>query len=155
MDNLTMLHFSSFHPKHIKIAIPYGQARCIHRICPDEEERDGHLKALKDALIGTGYDAQLIDRQFRCAAVKNHNDLLRRQTWDTFDRVPFVVQYFQGVEKLRNDLCSLQHVINDYERLAKIFAMPPLLAFKQRPNLKQTIVCSNLSSFQDSIDHNT
>eukprot|EP00061_Rhincodon_typus_P014239 g41146.t1 len=51
MDNVTMLNFSSFHPKHIKIAIPYGQALCIHRTCSDEEERDGHLKVLKDALI--------------------------------------------------------------------------------------------------------
>eukprot|EP00061_Rhincodon_typus_P007654 g29572.t1 len=64
-DNFTMLHFSGFHPKHFKIAIPYRQALRTHRICSDEEECDGHLKMLKDTLIGTGYDAQLIDRQFR------------------------------------------------------------------------------------------
>eukprot|EP00061_Rhincodon_typus_P005007 g23952.t1 len=81
-DNLTMLHFSSFHPKHVKKSIPYGQTLCIHRICSDEEERDRHLKVLKDALTGTGYDAQLIDRQFRHVTAKNHNDLLRRQTKD-------------------------------------------------------------------------
>eukprot|EP00061_Rhincodon_typus_P015304 g42910.t1 len=79
-DNLTMLHFSSFYPKHVKTAIPYGQALRIHRICSDEEERDGHLKVLKDAPIGTGYDAQLINCQFQCATVKNRNDLLRRKT---------------------------------------------------------------------------
>eukprot|EP00061_Rhincodon_typus_P007778 g29804.t1 len=44
MDNLMMLHSSSFHPKHIKTAIPYGQALRIYRICSDEEEQDGHLK---------------------------------------------------------------------------------------------------------------
>ncbi|XP_072422902.1 uncharacterized protein [Chiloscyllium punctatum] len=62
--NLTMLHFSSFHPKHIKTAIPYGQALRTHQICSDEEECDRHLEVLKDALTRTGYDAQLIDRQF-------------------------------------------------------------------------------------------
>eukprot|EP00061_Rhincodon_typus_P004265 g22159.t1 len=61
MDNLMVLHFSGFHPKHIKTAIPYEQALRIHRICSDEEERDGHLKVLKDTLKGIGYDAQLID----------------------------------------------------------------------------------------------
>eukprot|EP00061_Rhincodon_typus_P016609 g44917.t1 len=66
-DNLTMLHFSSFHPKHVKEAIPYRPALRIHRICSDEEEHDGHLKILKDALIRMGYDAQLIDFQLRCA----------------------------------------------------------------------------------------
>ncbi|XP_067832584.1 uncharacterized protein [Heptranchias perlo] len=113
MDNLTMLHFSSFHPNHVKEAIPYGQALRIHRVCSDEEERDGHLQTLKDALVRTGYDARLIDRQFRRATAKNRIDLLRRLTWDATNRVPFVVQYFPGAEKLRHVLRSLQHVIND------------------------------------------
>eukprot|EP00061_Rhincodon_typus_P011291 g36196.t1 len=64
MDNLTMLHFSSFYPKHMKTAIPFGQVFHIHRICLDEEE-DEPVKVEKDTLNGSGYDAQLIDRQFR------------------------------------------------------------------------------------------
>eukprot|EP00061_Rhincodon_typus_P017819 g46692.t1 len=109
MDNLMTLHFSSFHSKHIKTAIPYGQALCIHRICSDEEASNGHLKVLKDTLIGIGYNAQLIDHQFQHATARNHIDLLRRQTRDRTDRVPFVIQYFLGVEKLRHVLRSLQH----------------------------------------------
>ncbi|XP_072371520.1 uncharacterized protein [Scyliorhinus torazame] len=130
-DNLTMLHFSSFHPKHIKEAIPYGQALRIHRICSDEEERNRHLQTLKDALVRTGYAARLIDRQFQRATARNRTDLLRRQTWDTTDRIPFVVQYFPGAEKLRHLLHSLQHVIDEDEHLAKVIPTPPLLAFKQ------------------------
>ncbi|XP_072446725.1 uncharacterized protein [Chiloscyllium punctatum] len=135
-DNLTMLHFSSFHPKHIKTAIPYGQALRIHRICSDEEERDGHLEGLRDALTRTGYDAQLIDCQFRRATARNRNDLLRRQTRAATDRVPFVVQYFPGAEKLCHVLRDLQHIINEDEHLTKTFPTPPLLTFKQLPNLK-------------------
>eukprot|EP00061_Rhincodon_typus_P003019 g19088.t1 len=71
------------------------------------------------------------------------------------DRVPFVVQYFLGVEKLCHVLCSLQHIIDDNEHFAKIFPTPPLLAFKQLPNLKQTIVRSKLPSLQYNINHNT
>eukprot|EP00061_Rhincodon_typus_P006029 g26224.t1 len=70
------------------------------------------------------------------------------------DRVPFIVQYFLGAEKLRHVLCSLQHVIDVDEHLAKIFRTSPLLAFKQSPNLKQTFVRSKLPSLQDNIDHN-
>eukprot|EP00061_Rhincodon_typus_P002060 g16512.t1 len=151
-----MLHFYCFHPKHIKEVIPYAQALLVHCICSDEEEHDGHLKMLKDALIGTGYNAQLIDRQFRRATVKNRNDLLRTQTWDISDRVPFIVQYFPRTEKLRHAPRSLQHIIDDNEHLTKIFPTPPLLTFKQLPNLKQTIVRSKLpSSLQYNIDHNT
>eukprot|EP00061_Rhincodon_typus_P001375 g14624.t1 len=149
-----MLHFSSFQLKHVKEAIAYGQALHICRICSDKEERNRHLRMLKDALIRTGYDAQLINCQFRYAIAKKHNDLLRNQTWDTTNRVPFVVQYFPGAEKLHHVLRSLQHVIDDDKHLTKIIPMPPLLTFKQPPNLKQAIVRSKLSSLQDNIKHN-
>eukprot|EP00061_Rhincodon_typus_P017849 g46740.t1 len=99
-DNLTMLHFPSFHPKHIKTAIPYGQAPYIREICLVEEEHDRNLK-------------------FQHATVKNRSELLTRQTRDMSDRVLFIIQYFLGVEKLH----CLQHIIDDDEHLAKIFPM--------------------------------
>eukprot|EP00061_Rhincodon_typus_P017164 g45738.t1 len=71
------------------------------------------------------------------------------------ERVPFVVQYFPRAEKLRYVLCSLQHVIDDNECLAKAISMLPFLAFKQPPNLKETIICSKLPSLQENSDRNT
>lgn len=102
-----------------------------------------------------GYDARLINRQFQRATAKDRNTLLRRQTRDTTDRVPFVVQYFPGAEKLRHLLRSLQHVIDDDEHLAKAIPTPPLLAFKQPPNLKQTIIRSKLPNLQENSNHDT
>eukprot|EP00061_Rhincodon_typus_P015402 g43054.t1 len=69
---------------------------------------------------------------------------------------PFVIQYFPGVGRLHHVLRSLQHIINDNEHLAKIIPMLPLLAFKQPPNLKQTIVPANYPAFRTSttIPHN-
>eukprot|EP00061_Rhincodon_typus_P007865 g29972.t1 len=144
-----MLHFSSFHHKHIKITSPYGQALHIHRVCSNKEKHDGHLTMLMDSLIRMGYDAQLINHQFRRATAKNHNDLLRRET----SRVPFIIQHFPRVEKLHHVLHSLQHIINDDEHFTKIFPTPSLLTFKQPPSLKQTIVCSKLNSLEVNINH--
>eukprot|EP00061_Rhincodon_typus_P006940 g28086.t1 len=110
---------------------------------------------VKNTLIRTGYHAQLIDHQFRHATAKNRDDLLRRQTQDTTVRVPFIVQYFPRAEKLHHVLRSLQYDIEDDKHLAKIIPTPPLLTFKQPPNLKQTIICSKLPSLQDNINHNT
>ncbi|XP_072414138.1 uncharacterized protein [Chiloscyllium punctatum] len=108
------------------------------------------LEVLRDALIRTGYDAQLLNCQFQSATARNHNDLLRRQACAATNRVSFIVQYFPGAEKLRPVLRDLQHIINEDEHLAKTFSPPSLLAFKQRPNLKQIIVCSKLPGFQDN-----
>eukprot|EP00061_Rhincodon_typus_P004318 g22286.t1 len=76
-------------------------------------------------------------------------------TRDTSDRVPFVIQYFPGAEKLHHVLRTLQHIIDDNEHLTKIIPMPPLRAFKQPPNLKQTIVCRKRHSLQENSNHNT
>eukprot|EP00061_Rhincodon_typus_P004817 g23490.t1 len=103
----------------------------------------------------TLYTSYIDDIFFLWTHVKNRNDPLRRQTRDKSDRVSFVVQYFPGAEKLHHVLRSLQHFINDDEHLAKIFPTPPLLTFKQLPNLTQTIVCSKQPSLQDNIDHNS
>eukprot|EP00061_Rhincodon_typus_P007536 g29318.t1 len=86
--------------------------------------------------------------------MKNRNNLLRRWTQDMTDRVPFVIQYFPGAEKLHYVLRRRQHVIDDDEQFAKIIPMPPLLGFKQLPSFKQTIVRSKLPSLQDNIDYN-
>eukprot|EP00061_Rhincodon_typus_P017129 g45688.t1 len=53
---------------------------------------------------------------------------------------------------LGDGVCYL-HIVDDDEHLAKIFPMPPLLTFKQPPNLKQTIDRSKLPSLQDNVDH--
>eukprot|EP00061_Rhincodon_typus_P003304 g19766.t1 len=50
---------------------------------------------------------------------------------------------------------SLQHINDDDENLTNMFSTPPLLTFKQLPNLRQTIVRSQLPTFQGNIDHNT
>eukprot|EP00061_Rhincodon_typus_P010450 g34755.t1 len=83
---------------------------------------------------------------------KNYNNLGGGRPQDMTDRVPFIIQYFPRAEKLCHVLRSLQHVI-DNEHLSKIFPHPVLLAFKQLPNVKQTVVHSKLTSLQDNIDH--
>eukprot|EP00061_Rhincodon_typus_P011409 g36389.t1 len=101
----------------------------------------------------TLYIRYIDDIFFLWTHATNHNVLLRRQTWDMTDRVTFDIQYIPRVEKLRHVLRSLQHI--DDEHLAKIVPMSPLLAFKQPPNLQQTIARSKLPSLQSDTDHNT
>ena len=70
------------------------------------------------------------------------------------DRVPFIVQHFLGAEKQRHFLWNLQHVIDVGEHLTRAIPTPPLLAFRQPHNLKQTIVHGKLPSLQENSDHN-
>jgi hypothetical protein len=144
-DNLTMLHSSSFHPRHVKEAIPYGQALRIHRICTEESDRDQHLNTLRSALIRNGYDTQLITRQFRRAISQDRSTLLtRNQRHTTEPRIPFVVTYFPGADNLRKTLRRFQHLIDDDPYLSQVLPSPPILAVRQPPNLKKILVRSKL-----------
>eukprot|EP00061_Rhincodon_typus_P006766 g27753.t1 len=90
------------------------------------------------------YNSQLIEHQFRHATAKTCNDLLRRQTWDTTDRIPFVIKYFPGAEKLCHVLRSFQQIIDDNEHLAKIFPTPP----NNRQILNRPLFAANYSAFK-------
>eukprot|EP00061_Rhincodon_typus_P014512 g41572.t1 len=59
------------------------------------------------------------------------------------EEVVLLWHYCPRAEKLRHVLRSLQHVIVDDERHAKIIPTPLLLALKQPPNFKQTIIRRN------------
>ena len=148
-DNITFLRHSSFHPRHVKEAIPYGQALRIHRICSQTAERDKHLQILKDALLRSEYDARLIDKQFRRATLQPRALLLNTERTETTPRVPFVTQYFPGAEKLRPIIRNLQHLLDNDDRLSKAVPDSPILAFRQPANLKQLIIRSKLPSQPD------
>ena len=146
-DNPQMLHSTSFHPRHVKDAIPYGQALRISRICSDNKDRDRHLLELQNTLQRSGYRGESIRRQFTKATRQRREDLLtRRQDNAKSDRVPFVATYFPGAEKLRRGLRRFQHLLEEDERLAKALPAPPVLAFRQPPNLRRLLVKSKFHS---------
>jgi len=146
-DNITMLHSTSFHPKHVLNSIPYGQAIRIHRICSDENDRDTHLNTLRSAFLRSGYDAGLVNRQFHRATQRDRKELLTRNNrTDSEPRVPLVVTYFPGADKLRTTLRPTQHLIDNDPYLRRVLPLPPLLAIRQPQNLKQTLVRSKLPS---------
>eukprot|EP00061_Rhincodon_typus_P019058 g48499.t1 len=107
---------------------------------------------------------QLFCKEYRINIVAEHPGIAKTMMQNSDYRHFDFVTSFNGIdvlehpelriEKLRYVFRSLQHVIDDNKPLAKIIPVPPLFAFKQLPNLKQTIIHSKLPSFQDNIDHN-
>ena len=148
-DNPQMLHSSSSHPRHVKDAIPYGQALRIHRICSDTRDREKHLLELQNILQRSGYQGENIRRQFSKATSHKREELLvRRDRQADSDRVPFVATYFPGAEGLRRGLKRFQHLLDNDERLAKALPSPPILAFRQPPNLRRLLIRSKFHSME-------
>eukprot|EP00061_Rhincodon_typus_P009621 g33259.t1 len=118
-----------------------------------------HIWFLNNFVYQSNYVKGLVDIHtkvpliFTAPQLKSYNDLLGRQTQDTTDRDPFIIQYFPGVEKLRHVLHRLTYVIDDNKHLTKVIPMPPLLIFKQPPNHYRPLLAGNC--VQQNIDHNS
>ena len=50
-DRQNYLHFKSVHPPFLKKTIPYSQALCISKICPETNEMTKYLAQLKEAFL--------------------------------------------------------------------------------------------------------
>lgn len=60
-DSKQYLLFSSCHPKHTRINVPYNLAKRICTIIPNTELRDRRLFELKTSLLERGYPVQIIE----------------------------------------------------------------------------------------------
>ncbi|OCT84254.1 hypothetical protein XELAEV_18022402mg [Xenopus laevis] len=125
------LMYDSFHPNHTKHSTIYSQALQYIRICLDTAERNHHLKTLKADFI-RGYNPIIVDQYIHRAIRIPRSHLLQYKQNSEINRT---------VRKIARDL---QGTFHKDERLKRIFPDPPLLAFRQPPNLNLLITRSAL-----------
>ncbi|OCT61056.1 hypothetical protein XELAEV_18047084mg [Xenopus laevis] len=125
--------------------IIYSQALRYNRICSDTSERDQHLETLRKDFIDRGYNPRVIDHNIHRATKVSRSQLLKyKQKRDT-DRVPLVTTYNPQLKALRKIARELQGTLEKDNRQHTIFPDPPLLAFRQPPNLRKLLIRSSLS----------
>ncbi|OCT80588.1 hypothetical protein XELAEV_18027402mg [Xenopus laevis] len=137
--------YDSFHPDHTKHSIIYSQALWYNCICLDTTERNHHhLKTLKADFINRDYNPIIVDQYIHAATRIPRTHLLQYKQEPEINRVPLVVTYNPQLRTLRKIARDLQGILHKDERLKSIFPDPPLLAFRQPPNLKSLITRSAL-----------
>lgn len=145
-DRCSYLHSSSFHPQHTKRAIIHSQAIRYHRICSDPEDRDKHLRTLADSFHKKGYKDKTINNSINTALKTRRENLLQYTEKKTNNRVPLVTTYNPALEGIKKIIKDLQPIITEDETLKGIFQQPPLLAFRQPPNLRHKLISRKLHS---------
>ncbi|OCT85961.1 hypothetical protein XELAEV_18024132mg [Xenopus laevis] len=144
-DKPSYLMYDSFHPDHMKHAIIYSQVLRYNRICSDTSERDQHLETLRKDFIDRGYNPRVIDHNIHRATKVSRSQLLKYKQKRETNRVPLVTTYNPQLKALRKVARELQVTLQKDKRLHTIFPDPPLLVFRQPPNLQKLIIRSSLS----------
>ena len=93
------LDFESNHPQPCRTSIPYSQALRIVERCSNPQECEDHLSNLKEKLTERNYPADLIDKQFDKARVKDRKSLIfkeRNKNKKNNKKVRFIVTHNQS-----------------------------------------------------------
>ncbi|OCT61899.1 hypothetical protein XELAEV_18047931mg [Xenopus laevis] len=118
---------------------------CVFLFLSDTTERNHHLKTLKADFINRGYNPRIVDKHIYRAPRISRSQLLLYKEKPEINWMPLVVTYNPKLKTVRKTDRDLQGTLNTDESLKNIFPDPPLLAFRQSPNLKKLITRCALS----------
>jgi len=137
---------SSFHPPHTKRAVVYSQALRYSRICSNTEYRNTELTKLNKAFSSLGYNQQTVQSEINRAKEIPRENLLTYKDRTKLERIPLVVNYNPTLHKVKKISRELQNVLNEDTVMKGLFPQPPIIAYRQPPNRKRTLVRSRLES---------
>ena len=140
----TYLHPTSSHPPHIFASIIFSQALRYKRICSDKEELNLQLTTLKNAFTALGYKPKTVKNQIIKAMSIPREALLKYQTKLESYRTPLVLTYHPYLRPINKIVKNLQPLLNKDPYLNQIFPAPPLISYRQPPNLKLLLTSASL-----------
>ena len=128
-----------------KKSLAYSLGLRIKRICESEADYKKHRSDLKLHLRKRGYSGREIERQLQKIDKMDREELLHKESKrQRNDRVPLVITYSKSLPDIRGILRKHQDTLYMSERMQKVFAKPPLLAFRRDKN-----ICDTTGPWQD------
>ena len=138
-DRKKYLHSKSEHPNSTKKGIPYSQALWFNKICYNRSDLHNNYKRLLNMLAKRGNNKTGTTTQINRAISVPRNELLNKIKTSNSERSPFTVTNNRILPDLKKIIDKNWHILQIEPKLKKIFAEPPILAFKRNKNLKDII----------------
>ena len=133
--------FSSCHPLHTKLGILKSQFLRIRRICSENSSYVRNALTMKNHFLEREFRESDIDKCMAEVFKLDRIMLLETKTTPrTNEKTPCVVTYSPAIRKLPEILHKNYHIIESMDA----FKEPPLVAYKKLPNLKNSIVRSDI-----------
>lgn len=145
-DRCQYLLPSSCHPRHITRNIPYSLAYRLVRICSEKETLFKRFEELKEFLLSRNYHTSVIDPAITRASLIPRSEALKKVEPISNNKVVFAVDYHPALPSLTNILKSSWSLMIKDQYLRKIFAHPPMVAYRRTPrtSLRELLVQARL-----------
>jgi hypothetical protein len=141
-DKVQYLLPSSCHPSHIFKSIPYSLALRLVRICSTKELLNKRLEELKT--LSRKYSKNIINSAFTKIKTLDRNKLLERRQNKTNNRVVLAITFNPKLPSVSQIIKKHWKSLTKDPLMKKVFPLPPMLAFKQPPNLRKMLVRAKL-----------
>ena len=140
-DRNQYLLTSSCHPAHTTQNIPFSLALRIVRICSLPEDREKRFSELKTLLLNRNYKPGIIENAIERARKIPRQEALKRVNRPKNSKRPvFVVNYDPRLPSISQIIGRHWRTMKQDPYLAEIFPLPPLVAYKRPPNIKDKII---------------
>ena len=134
-DTHQNLNWTSCHPRHTKISIPYSLALRLRRICSDNHFFEKRACELHNILLEQGYKNKLIKECIMKARRTSRHEAIINRPISSTDHVPLVVTYNPALPNLHSILKEHHQIVLTSSKAQAIFKEPPLVAYRRRRNL--------------------
>ena len=145
-DKIQYLLPTSCHPSHIFTNIPFSLALRLVRICSTTDLLKKRFSELTDMLISRCYNKNVVLAAIQKAGGVNRSDALKKVVKVKSDRVILAVRYHPCLTSISTTVKTHWNTLIQDPIMKKIFAKPPMLAFKQPPNLRSLLVRAKLAT---------
>lgn len=144
-DRNTYLHYSSFHPKHLKDNLPYGQLLRLKRNSTDTNDFNKEADNLYKQLQARGYPKQVLNRTLTRSSCISRTSLLQPKRRHEENRITWALEFSPHSNQLRRIIFKHWHLLQEIEGCSS----PPRIGFRRTKNLRNILVRANIR--QDSL----
>ena len=145
-DSHSYLLYSSSHPNHTKQSIPFSQFLRLRRLCSEDEDFQSKSLEMREFFVQCGYPTSLLDTAFSKASQIPRSETLGNSVTNVTDhnRTPLVLTFHPFNFKVRDVIRKNFHILKNDPETSSILSNNPLVSFRHRKNIRETLVHSSL-----------
>lgn len=141
----SLLHYSSFHPQHLKRGIPTGQFARIKRNCSTEEEFNQQARSLSERFKVRGYPRKIISKSFQKIKQQPREQLLQKKERPKNDTLSYITTYNNQWGQLRRILARNWNILINDDAMAKHIPRQPRLIARRARSLRDRLSHSHFT----------
>ena len=148
------LHVTSSHPWHVIKNIPKGQFLRLRRICSETTDFIKHCNTYINYFTKRGYNRAKMEKHVQDILKTNRDTVLNeKENQQEQERTVFVTRWHPKLSQLQSIIKKHHYIIQNDERLNKVFKTYPLVAFKKAKSIANHVIQNNPSEQETPQSH--